>query len=46
VLTAYGHDLARLAASIADEIDPSVEEIGHLVPPVVFVRRRSGAPTA
>ena len=46
VLTAYGHDLARLAVSIADEIDLSVEEIGQLVPPVVFVRRRSGAPTA
>ena len=43
MLTAYGHDLARLAASIADEIDLSVEEIGHLVPPVVFVRRRSGS---
>jgi hypothetical protein len=46
VLTAYGHDLARLASSIADEIDLSVEEIRHLVPPVVFVRRRSGALTA
>jgi hypothetical protein len=38
VLTAYGHDLARLASSLAGEIELSAVEIDRLVPPVVFVR--------
>jgi hypothetical protein len=33
VLTAYGHDLARLAASIADEVELSGEVIDHLLSP-------------
>ena len=31
VLTAYGHDLARLAVSIADELELSGEVIDHLL---------------
>lgn len=31
VLTAYGHDLARLAASIADELDLSPEVTGRIL---------------
>ena len=42
VLTAYGHDLARLAWSIADEIELSGDVIDRLVPPVVFVRCSAG----
>jgi hypothetical protein len=38
VLTAYGHDLARLASSLAGEIELSAREIDRLVPPVVLVR--------
>ena len=38
VLTAYGHDLARLASSLAGEIELSVQEIDRLVPSVVLVR--------
>ena len=38
VLTAYGHDLARLASSLASEIALSTREIDRLVPPVVLVR--------
>jgi hypothetical protein len=38
VLTAYGHDLARLASSLAGEIELSAHEIHRLVPPVVLVR--------
>ncbi len=37
VLTAYGHDLARLASSIAGEIELSAQEVDRLVPPLVFV---------
>jgi hypothetical protein len=38
VLTAYGHDLARLASSLAGEIELSAQEIDRLVSPVVLVR--------
>jgi hypothetical protein len=30
-LTAYGHDLARLAVSIADELEPSPEAIARIL---------------
>lgn len=33
MLTAYGHDLARLAASIADELELSGEVINRLLRP-------------